>query len=58
LGIHLAKMELRHVTAEFFRECRGAHIAPTMKLEDMEMLNFFLISPRSGRCEIVLGNSL
>ncbi|KIW12718.1 hypothetical protein PV08_09996 [Exophiala spinifera] len=54
IGLHLAKMELRHGAAEFFKECRGARIAPTMKPDDMDMLNFFLISPRSGRCEIAL----
>jgi len=54
LGTHLAKMELRHGAAEFFRECRGARIASSMSREDMEQLNFFLVSPVGGRCCVEL----
>ncbi|KAF4556634.1 Cytochrome P450-like protein 92 [Elsinoe fawcettii] len=54
LGVHLAKMELRHGTAEFFRQCRGAHVANSMRPSDMEMRNFFLISPRGDRCVVTL----
>jgi len=54
LGIHLAKMELRHGAAEFFRECKGARMAKSMKDDDMEILNFFLISPKGGRCCVAL----
>ncbi|KAH7371599.1 cytochrome P450 [Cadophora sp. MPI-SDFR-AT-0126] len=46
LGIHLAKMELRHGAAEFFRECAGARMANSMEADDMKILNFFLISPK------------
>ncbi len=54
LGIHLAKMELRHGAAEFFRECKGARMAKSMKADDMEILNFFLISPKGSRCCVSL----
>ncbi|KIV94857.1 hypothetical protein PV10_02581 [Exophiala mesophila] len=46
LGVHLARMELRHGAVEFFRECRGARLAASMRPQDMDMLNFFLISPK------------
>ncbi|TKX18291.1 Cytochrome P450-like protein 12 [Elsinoe australis] len=54
LGIHLARMELRHGVAEFFRACKGAHIANSMKDSDMDIRNFFLISPAGDRCMITL----
>ncbi|KAH8680004.1 cytochrome P450 [Tricladium varicosporioides] len=54
LGMHLARMELRLGAAEFFRECRGARVADSMKVSEMEILNFFLISPAGGRCCITL----
>lgn len=54
IGIHLAKMELRLAAAKFFRECPGARLAPSTTDECMEMVNFFLISPKGRKCEIVL----
>ena len=54
LGMHLAKMELRHGAAEFFRECAGAKISSSMRAEDMELANFFLISPKGNRCCVSL----
>lgn len=57
LGIHLARMELRLAAAEFFRHCKGARLASTTTPSSMEMENFFLISPRSHRCEIEVGTS-
>lgn len=54
LGIHLARMELRLATAVFFRECRGAKLAPTTTSEMMDVENYFLIAPKSHRCDITL----
>lgn len=54
LGIHLARMELRHGVADFFRACKGARIADSMKDSDMDIRNFFLISPAGDRCMITL----
>lgn len=54
LGIHLARMELRLATAIFFRECKGARLAPGTTAEMMEVENYFLIAPKSHRCEIAL----
>ncbi|KAF7591314.1 hypothetical protein BBP40_001690 [Aspergillus hancockii] len=53
LGIHLAWMELRLATAEFFRECRSVRLAPSATWENMKPLNYILISPSGRRCEIV-----
>lgn len=55
MGIHLAKMELRLAAAVFIRECRNARIAPSTTPQSMEIVNHFLIAPKSGKCEIVIG---
>ncbi|KAM0717277.1 hypothetical protein Q7P37_007129 [Cladosporium fusiforme] len=54
LGIHIAYMELRLASAEFFRECKGARLGRSVKEETMEMLDYFLVTPRGHQCEIVL----
>ena len=51
--IHLAQMELHLAAAEFFRQCKGAKLAPSTTTESMEMENFFLIAPQSHRCDII-----
>lgn len=55
IGIHLAYMELRLGAALFFRHCRGARIADSMKDEMMEMDNNFLVAPKGHHCYINLG---
>ncbi|KAE8371099.1 cytochrome P450 [Aspergillus bertholletiae] len=52
LGIHLAWMELRLATVQFFRECGGFRLAPSATWESMRPVNYFLISPRGHQCEI------
>lgn len=54
IGIHLARTELRLAAAGFFRHCKGARLAPSTTASSMEMENFFLIAPKSHRCEILL----
>ncbi|KAJ5446577.1 Cytochrome P450 [Penicillium cf. griseofulvum] len=55
LGIHLAYMELRLAAAEFFRECRGVKLAPSVTKESMGFENYFLVAPRGHMCEVVSG---
>lgn len=54
IGLHLAWIELRLAAALFFRECRGARLAPCMTEEMMEMDNRFLIAPKGHCCFVVL----
>jgi cytochrome P450 len=54
LGIHLAYMELRLASAEFFRQCKGAKLAAETTDASMEMENFFLVTPRGHKCEVIL----
>ncbi|KAH7156076.1 cytochrome P450 [Dactylonectria macrodidyma] len=54
LGIHLARIELRHGAALFFRECKGARLSPRTTPASMEMVNYFLVSPASEQCWITL----
>ncbi|KAK7191545.1 cytochrome P450 [Paraphaeosphaeria sporulosa] len=54
VGIHLAKMELRYATAMFFRECKGIKLGARTTPDTMEFENFFLVTPKSHRCEITL----
>lgn len=52
--MHLAYMELRLAAATFFRECRGAILAPSTTSESMEIENIFLIAPKGQECRVVL----
>ncbi|GME57856.1 cytochrome p450 [Neofusicoccum parvum] len=54
LGIHLAWMELRYGTAMLFRECRGLKLADSVTPESMELENYFVITPKGKRLEVVL----
>lgn len=54
LGLHLAQMELRLATSEFFRDFKNARLAARTTEQSMEMENFFLIAPKSHRCEVIL----
>ncbi|KAL4861443.1 hypothetical protein BDV12DRAFT_204017 [Aspergillus spectabilis] len=58
LGIHLARMELRLATVQFFRHCPGARLAASTTAESMEMENFFLIAPKSHRCNIEIPSAM
>lgn len=53
--MHLAYMELRLATAEFFRVFKGARLAPSATPQCMEMEHFFAGAPKGHKCEIVLG---
>lgn len=54
IGIHLAYMELRLASAEFFRQCKGAKLAAETTKASMEMENYFLVTPRGHKCEVIL----
>ena len=45
-------MELRYATAFFFRECKGIKLGARTTPDTMEFENFFLIAPKSHRCEL------
>jgi hypothetical protein len=47
-------MELRLGSAEFFRQGKGAKLAPETTDASMEMENFFLVTPRAHQCVVVL----
>ncbi|KAI7338186.1 cytochrome P450 monooxygenase-like protein [Hortaea werneckii] len=53
LGQHMAWMELRLAAAYFFRMCKGAELGPTAN-EDMQLENYFVITPKGKKCEISL----
>jgi cytochrome P450 len=55
IGMHLAYMELRLATVEFFRVCKGARLAPSATPQRMEMEHFFAGAPKGHKCEILLG---
>lgn len=52
LGIHLAMLELTMVTFRFLKECPTAELCASTTPGSMEIENFFLIAPKSHRCEI------
>ncbi|KAI1856947.1 uncharacterized protein JN550_013549 [Neoarthrinium moseri] len=54
LGIHLARMELRHGTALYFRTFKGSRLASQTTPESMDMVNHFLISPKAEQCWVEL----
>ncbi|KAJ5097000.1 cytochrome P450 [Penicillium angulare] len=53
LGIHLAWMELRLATTEFFLGCGDVKLAPSVTEESMKPQHFFLIAPIAHKCEIM-----
>ena len=55
IGMHLAYMELRLATAEFFRVFNGARLAPSTTPDSMQMEHFFAGAPQAHQCEILLG---
>lgn len=52
--MHLAYMELRLASAEFFRQCKGAKLGPGTTEASMELENYFLVAPRGHKCDIIL----
>ncbi|KAI9710719.1 MAG: hypothetical protein M1820_002552 [Bogoriella megaspora] len=54
LGIHMAQMQLRITTAQFFRECQDARLCPSVTPASMELKDYFVIAPKSHKCEITL----
>ena len=55
LGQNIARMELLHATAMFFKECPDARLVRSTNDESMDIVDFFVSKPRSGKCEITLG---
>ena len=54
LGIHLALQELMLGAFVFFKTCATARLAPSTTDSSMDFENYFLIAPRSHKCEILL----
>lgn len=54
---HMAWMELRLAAAYFFKMCKGAELGPTAN-EDMQLENYFVITPKGKKCEISLRPSV
>jgi len=50
-----ARLALPHVTSKFFRECLDVQLAGCTTGESMEMVDYFAINPRVGKCVILLG---
>ncbi|KAF2161110.1 hypothetical protein M409DRAFT_69964 [Zasmidium cellare ATCC 36951] len=54
IGRHLAMMEIRMAATLFFREYRGAKLAPETTEESMAVNNFVISHPAGGACWVVL----
>ncbi|KAF2262937.1 cytochrome protein [Lojkania enalia] len=54
IGMHLAKMELRRATAEFFRTFPYARVSSLESFDDadMEQVTYFLVYPKGKKCLI------
>lgn len=50
LGMHLARMELRLATAQFFRTLPNAVVSMKTSDTDMEQRIYFTMSPKAGSC--------
>ena len=48
----MARLELLHAVARFFQECPGAKLAESTNAQSMDIVDFFIIKPASGKCEI------
>ncbi|KAF2027742.1 sterigmatocystin biosynthesis P450 monooxygenase [Setomelanomma holmii] len=53
VGRNIARMSLLHATAVFFRECPDVGLAESTTEASMEMVDYFAIKPRSGKCVVV-----
>lgn len=47
-------MELNLAIAKFLRQCQDAQLDASMKDSDMDFENFFLIAPKSHKCDITI----
>jgi hypothetical protein len=54
IGVHLVQMELALAAVRFFQEFRNARLAPETTPDSMEFENYFLVAPKSHRCNIIL----
>jgi cytochrome P450 len=54
IGLHLAMMELMLGVFVFFKTCPKAKLAASTTDASMAIENYFLIAPKSHRCEITL----
>ncbi|KIW68485.1 hypothetical protein PV04_04427 [Phialophora macrospora] len=52
IGLHLATSELQLGTFLFLKNCPTATLAESTTNESMEIENYFLIAPKSHRCEL------
>ncbi|KAI8711001.1 Isotrichodermin C-15 hydroxylase [Fusarium sp. LHS14.1] len=54
LGMHLADVMMLHAVTGLFKSCKGLKLADTMKDEDMEFFNVFVVVPKGQKCEVTL----
>lgn len=54
IAMHLVMIELRLFAATFFREFRGAKLAPSTTDESMKIQDRFHIGPIARSCKIIL----
>ena len=52
LGQNLAMMELRLIAATMLTQCPDAVLADSCTDESMEFENYFVIKPKSHKCEL------
>jgi len=54
IGPNLAQIELSLAVAVFFRECPHAQIAPSMRDDDMEPSDLFVVGPKGQKCRVIM----
>ncbi len=52
-GENLARLEILHAVAKFFRECPDIKLHESTTEKSMEMVDYFSIVPKGGKCLIV-----
>lgn len=55
LGQNIARLELLHAVTKFFKECPEAELASSTTANSMDIVDFFVIKPKAGICEIQMG---
>ncbi|KAE9376181.1 putative cytochrome P450 [Stipitochalara longipes BDJ] len=53
IGPHLAQIELALAATLFFRECLHAQVALSMRDDDMEPSDLFVVGPRGQKCTVI-----
>jgi cytochrome P450 len=57
VGQNIARLTILHATSKLFRECPDIKLSDSTTEESMQMVDYFAIKPKAGKCVIVPDNT-